>query len=67
MSGSKSLRTAASEMTTLHVVAAVPDLGSACGLVGAAVHRTGQSRKRVGRNGDVRYTAYYEDARGHRH
>jgi integrase len=26
----------------------------------------GQSRKRVGRNGDVRYTAYYEDARGHR-
>src|SRR5450631_3399567 len=26
----------------------------------------GQSRKRVGRTGDVRYTAYYEDARGHR-
>ena len=26
----------------------------------------GQSRKQVGRNGDVRYTAYYEDARGHR-
>jgi len=26
----------------------------------------GQSRKRVGRNGEIRYTAYYEDARGHR-
>lgn len=26
----------------------------------------GQSRKRIGRNGDVRYTAYYDDARGHR-
>jgi hypothetical protein len=26
----------------------------------------GQSRRRVGRGGDVRYTAYYEDARGHR-
>jgi hypothetical protein len=25
----------------------------------------GQSRKRVGRNGDVRYTAYYEDAPDH--
>lgn len=36
-------------------------------LVGrAGVGGMGQSRKRVGRNGDVRYTAYYEDARGHR-
>jgi integrase len=26
----------------------------------------GQSRKRVGRNGDVRYTAYYDDLGGHR-
>jgi integrase len=26
----------------------------------------GQSRKRVGRDGQVHYTAYYEDARGHR-
>jgi Phage integrase, N-terminal SAM-like domain len=31
-----------------------------------AVQGMGQSRKRVGRGGDVRYTAYYEDARGHR-
>jgi hypothetical protein len=26
----------------------------------------GQSRKRVGRHGDVRYTAYYDDLGGHR-
>ena len=26
----------------------------------------GQARRRVGRDGDVRYTAYYDDARGHR-
>jgi hypothetical protein len=35
-------------------------------LIGKAVQGMGQSRKRVGRSGDVRYTAYYEDARGHR-
>ena len=34
--------------------------------VSDGVGSMGQSRKRVGRNGDVRYTAYYEDARGHR-
>jgi hypothetical protein len=34
--------------------------------VGRAVSGMGQSRNRVGRNGDVHYTAYYDDLGGHR-